>query len=81
MFLYHRPFKLHFHTKKISLIIIIICTRIFGLSTAETLTNKNNMTHVLYYDPFKPNQGQVHGVRQYYELQVVSDTLYYYVGQ
>jgi len=39
------------------------------------------MTHVLYYDPFKPNQGQVHGVRQYYELQVVSDTLYYYVGQ
>jgi len=33
------------------------------------------MTHVLYYDPFKPNQGQVHEVRQYYELKVVSDTL------
>jgi len=33
------------------------------------------MTHVLYYDPFKPNQGQVHDIRQYYELQVVSDTL------
>ncbi|KAE9528606.1 hypothetical protein AGLY_012181 [Aphis glycines] len=33
------------------------------------------MTQVLYYDPFKANQGQVHGVRQYYELKVVSDTL------
>jgi len=39
----------------------------------QTQTNKNNMTHVLYYGPFKPNQGQVHGIRQYYELQVVSD--------
>jgi len=34
------------------------------------------MNRVLYYDPFKPNQGQVHGVRQYYELQVVIATHY-----
>lgn len=41
----------------------------------QTQIYKNNMTDVLNYDPFKPNQDQVHIVRQYYELQVISDIL------